>query len=470
MKKSVRKLICLLLCAETLLSLAACAGNDTPTTSENGGPATDAPAATSGQSNTSEAITTSGPEASEPVSTEPQPAGHQMVGMSFDTLLFNGKMANNPDGNAGKWLDKNVEDRLYDISDGSVTDITFRGWVGFDVEIDSFGYRFGNNEPVFSKHYTFLNANDIQAVRAKENGGKFAERFAVIVDADTLSGDGELTVVAKLADGTVFDLKTDEEHLSIKLKAGTPAVIDPSKLPDKNSALYKTFRTDNFAAGKLSDALLDSVNPGVLALLSECMYYESELQKGIARGEKWVYSNSSTYVPQSGTFDAMLASGKCGSNCALPQAWAFVELGVIKNGKHIYGNSAGNLANISAVEDYIKTAAKIHYLGGVTKFYVLYDLGLVKPGDIFYAKGHTFIYLGDEKFMAAGHDGKWHTDETVKTEDAQKAVFETWIMDMKECMNWEYTVFWMIRFNDDYIPEFYRNAEGKLVQNPVFVK
>ena len=252
--------------------------------------------------------------------------------------------------------------------------------------------------------------------------------------------------------------------------------VDTLSLSDTTDA-YGVFREDNFAAvyvtkrgQRLSAELLDSVSPGVLALLSECMYFESELQKGIARGEQWVYSNSSTYVPQSGSFDSMVKSGKTGMNCAMPQGWALIDMGVTTNGKHLYGNSTGGLANkgTSGIGTRAAAACDLTSWDGTVQFSTLYRKGLVEAGDIFYAKGHTFIYMGDQLFMAAGHDGKWHTEESAYTEDSRKACFETWVCDMESNADYNYTVYWQMRFKADYVPEYYRNAAGELVKCPIW--
>ena len=237
------------------------------------------------------------------------------------------------------------------------------------------------------------------------------------------------------------------------------------------------FREDNFAAvyvtkrrQSISAETLDNASPGVLALLSNCMYYESELQKGLERGELWVYSNSSTWVPQNGFFDDMVKSGKTGTNCAMPQAWALIDLGVVKNGGHMYGKTDGALANMAkaGVGTAAAAACDLVSWSGRYPFSTLYQNGLIEPGDIFFAKGHTFIYMGDELFMAAGHDGKWHSVSNAPTEDGQKACFETWVCDMKSNTDYNYSIWWQMRFKEDYIPEYYRNAEGERVKCPIW--
>ena len=237
--------------------------------------------------------------------------------------------------------------------------------------------------------------------------------------------------------------------------------------PDRSTPAYRKYLTDNFAAGRLSDSLLNSVSPGVLALLSECMYFEDTLQKGIAAGQTWVYSNNSAYVPQKGYFDTMVAGSRYGANCAMAQGWALIDMGVVKNGIHLYGDKNCQIAKYDILKPAIDEVADIVPLQGVT-FASLYEKGEVEPGDIFFACGHTFLYLGDEKFMATGYDAKYHTDPNAKTEDSRKGVFESFVVDMKSNTDYQYTVYWRMRFKDSYIPHFYRNAAGELAVCPLW--
>jgi len=227
----------------------------------------------------------------------------------------------------------------------------------------------------------------------------------------------------------------------------------------------KKIYSDNFAIGRLSKENLDSVNEGVLASLSNLMYYEDQLQIGISKGQKWVYTNSSKYSPQNTSFDHMVESGKYGVNCAMPAGWTLVDIGALEEGMRFWGDQNNEFANYDKVAPMLEKAATITKLEPKTDFNVLYEAGQVKAGDIFLAHGHTFVYLGDELFHASGHDGKWHSDPTAETEDGCKAVFESWIYDMKSCADYGYRCNFIIRIKDDYVPRFYRNKEGKLVIN-----
>lgn len=229
---------------------------------------------------------------------------------------------------------------------------------------------------------------------------------------------------------------------------------------DRNNPFF----TDNFVCGKFSDELLSSVNPAVYDLLGCCAYYESELKRGISLGQKWIYSNSSAYCPQNGFFDDMTASGHQGTNCAMPAGWAMLDMGIVPSPLRFWGDVHCGFAHYDQVSPYMLPACEIDHLEKPELFCDLFDRGEIKPGDILLAKGHTFIYMGDDLFLAAGHDGIWHEDESAVTDDPRKAVFDSWIAEREKCFNNRCTVYWRIRLRDGYIPAYYRNREGKLVK------
>ena len=281
--------------------------------------------------------------------------------------------------------------------------------------------------------------------------------------------DGEIAVSlrgTKLVAAYCSYAQTVMQQLMLKLQpAGDLSDFEERKTDDAQAL----FRNDNYAAGRLPDKLLDSVNPGVLAMLSCLMYYEDKLLEGISKGQKWVYSNNSTYVPQSGSFDSMIRTPtRNGANCAMPQGWALLDMGVTKTGGHMYGNTSGGVAGMDSHGRLAGYVADWTKWDGKYTFNQLFQKGHVNDGDIFYCTGHTFIYMGDDKFFAAGHDSKWHTDSSADTEDKRKAVFDDWVVDRASCHNSTYSVNYQLRFKDEYIPHFYRNAEGKLIVNPLW--
>lgn len=224
-------------------------------------------------------------------------------------------------------------------------------------------------------------------------------------------------------------------------------------------------RTDNFAIGKLSDEFLASLTDAQLAEISHLMWYEAELQRGISLGQKWVYTNSNEFSPQATTFDHMVASGKYGVNCAMPTGWVVVDLGILNEGQRFWGGSDGVFMRENEVRAQLEEACDVFELEGHPVFQEAYEAGKIESGDMILSHGHTYIWIGDGKFHAAGHDGKWHSDPTAPTEDGAHAVFESWIMDYDNCANKHHRVAHIIRLKKDYVPKNYRNTKGEIVPN-----
>ncbi len=232
--------------------------------------------------------------------------------------------------------------------------------------------------------------------------------------------------------------------------------------------LYRIFRYDNFANGRMSDEVLDNCNYGTLALLSCYMYYEDCLQNAIANGEKWVYSANTKYAKKLSTFDEMVESGRCGATCKSTSNWGFIDMGIKPASLDFYGNGNGKFAGFDTVGKYLSAVCEIRFWGGRYKWSVLYDCGYVEAGDVFMCPTHNFTYVGDKKFVGSGHDAVWHSDPNAHTDDARKCVYDSWVMDMDSCINVDYTPIWQMRFKEAYVPKYYRNSEGKLVQNPMW--
>ena len=139
---------------------------------------------------------------------------------SFDTVYVNGHML---DG------DGNYEDKMNAI--GSLVTVKatpnalrVRGWIGFDQEIDQFGYFIDNTDAFYG---------DFKAVTEEpilQLAGEFASRFDITADLSALSiGDHTVTAVAKLADGTIAELWTiiatveeAEEETTVERQEGDP--------------------------------------------------------------------------------------------------------------------------------------------------------------------------------------------------------------------------------------------------------
>ncbi len=197
-------------------------------------------------------------------------------------------------------------------------------------------------------------------------------------------------------------------------------------------------------------------------------YYNKKLIEAVKKGEKWVYSNSNKYVKQSGTFEQMLKGKIRGGNCASIANWAFRDMGIISNGEKFYGDSNGKIRHYNSGDKKIKSkldkACKIIKTSGKS-FSSLVKEGKVKAGDVIIGKGHTYVYRGGSQVFASGHDSKWHTDSSVKTEDSRKAVFEKWIINYKGTYDAKFKPTYIIRIKDDFVPKYYRDSKGNLIKN-----
>ncbi len=212
----------------------------------------------------------------------------------------------------------------------------------------------------------------------------------------------------------------------------------------------------------------DGTLSGPQALVACGNYYNSVLLERTAKGDKWVYSNSSKYVAQTGTFETMLRGKIHGGNCASIANWAFKDMGILSKNQRFYGNSSGKIQNYNAggtsVKPAIDKACTVTAAGGKS-FRTLMDQGKIKVGDILIGKSHTYIYRGDGTVFASGHDAKWHKDSAVKTDDSKKAVFDNWVRKYKGSYDETCKVYYIIRIKDSFTPKYYRDTDGNLVKN-----
>lgn len=202
-------------------------------------------------------------------------------------------------------------------------------------------------------------------------------------------------------------------------------------------------------------------------------YYNDRLLSGIRKGEKWVYSNSNKYVAQRISFDAMTHAKHKGGNCTSIANWAFLDMGIIPKGVCFYGDENGNIKHYNAgdtsCKKYLDAACDIINAHDKT-FQQLFKEGKIQAGDIMTSRYHTFIYRGGKTFFCCGHDAKWHREKNAYTEDSHKAVFDNWILPMDDCSNLNAKVGYIIRIKDTYEPKNFRNLEGKITANPLFIQ
>ena len=124
-----------------------------------------------------------------------------LINWSFDTFYVNGNMLDG-DGNYIPKLEA-INNTLEFPVGKAHNSIMFRGWIGFDQEIDQFGAYVDGVEIGYGDYKTPTEPGILDA------GGEYATRFELPVDISAL-GAGTHTVagVVKLADGTIAEIWT----------------------------------------------------------------------------------------------------------------------------------------------------------------------------------------------------------------------------------------------------------------------
>ena len=148
-----------------------------------------------------------------------------LIGASFDSFYQNEKLSPlhcGTDGGASAVLD--LAGRTLTDIDGAVSSIGFRGWIGFDQAIESFGYQINDADPVFGSFFE----NTESIIKQAQHGGANALRFKITVPVAGLKGENRIAAVVKLKDGTV--IKLDGTTLPTGVKA-LPNVSVTYKVP-----------------------------------------------------------------------------------------------------------------------------------------------------------------------------------------------------------------------------------------------
>jgi len=211
---------------------------------------TNAPDTTKTPDTTKAPETTAAPDTTTAPETTAEPeTGAKLVAFSFDSINTNGNRLNQPDGNAGSWMDKNLTDRTIEDSYGSVGAITFRGWAGYDQAIDAFGYIIDDGEPVFSKDFVMNDAADIAAVR--NAGGEYAERFVITVPTQGLTGKHSIKGAVLFKDGSYKAVKSAKDSLYVVYSGADSASPSPSASSD---SIIKVLQYNIKNSSDVSDA------------------------------------------------------------------------------------------------------------------------------------------------------------------------------------------------------------------------
>ncbi len=121
---------------------------------------------------------------------------------------------------------------LIDNSDGSISEISVRGWVGFTQEIKAMGYCVDDGDMVEDAN-AFEEAPDEGILAA---AGEYGTRFKIVIPVGTIAGSHTITIVAKLADGTLVKINNETQpSLNMVIEyEGPETAQEPEEKPDDN--------------------------------------------------------------------------------------------------------------------------------------------------------------------------------------------------------------------------------------------
>lgn len=198
-----------------------------------------------------------------------------------------------------------------------------------------------------------------------------------------------------------------------------------------------------------------------LAMLGMCDYYNDTIK---ASKKTWYDTNMTNFSPAD-TFQKALDAKRQGANCNSLLNWSWHDMGIKPgSGTKIYGQRDsgdihgynGSTRSLRSIVDECCTVTAAH--GEKTSS--LEHQGKLQSGDMLFMPLHTFIYRGKGTVFASAGDAKH-----------RRRGKDLIILD---CINgyrsydWHKRITYVMRFKDDYIPRYYRNKEGEVVENPMY--
>ena len=138
---------------------------------------------------------------------------------------------------------------MIDGSDGSVSTLTVRGWIGFVEEIESFGYKINGGEPVFGD---FKAATEPGVLAA---GGYLATRFEVVIPVSDLKGENDIVAVVSLISGDLVEFngenKTPKSQLTYigasEAETTPPETTQPETTPTEDTRDFSSDSGDHLS-------------------------------------------------------------------------------------------------------------------------------------------------------------------------------------------------------------------------------
>jgi|GEM_PF-2381191 len=163
--------------------------------------------------------------------------GYTFRNASYDTLYVNG-IAANSGGNASVWFDANLPTRTIERTFNVFKTIGFKGWIGFEEEIQAFGYQINDEEPVWGD---FAVATE-DAVKWDVFGGKNAMRFYIEVPVKELSGVNTIVAVVRVNGKTV---KIDGSLVNVSLPSPDTTVTYINQFEPVSETCYDGIFVNN---------------------------------------------------------------------------------------------------------------------------------------------------------------------------------------------------------------------------------
>ena len=299
---------------------------------------------------------------------------NKYVNHSLDSLTFTGVTQA-----SGTAAINNVTQLV--ITGGNGEYVNLSGWVGFECEISSFGYYFGDNfyDSVFDVSFMQTTGTDVTDV-----AGAYAKRFGITVSTQglTQAGGTDLTFVVTLADGSCVELYS----VSIYNPGEQITTATPDQMGDYTTGAttsgnanfaYVTTTGDNFNA----NGNYNAETGGFLYATSDVFVINPDTSiTNVLHNKIKISYYSSVPVKVTATYtDGISANGSGGS--------VITDVIFLEAGEHMFSFLTKNY--ISAKYAKNLTSLEIQALEGTTAEFILYDITIEATDTISSSYTHT---------------------------------------------------------------------------------
>lgn len=291
----------------------------------------------------------------------------------------------------------------------------------------------------------------------------------VLSEEEAAEGENEIETLEASADGdeepeaAVAAAAVDEAGVITAVEPGTADITASVRGQEATCQVTVKLRPeDEFQETNYGDYQPET-SIAAQTLIGICEHYNDVM---MADDDPWYNSNWNDDVSKAATFDDMTTADVKGSNCANLFNWAMRDMGLLSTGQtNLYGDAQGKLHGYDSKNKSLKKAVDevfevIEYEGEKTLTELLQE-DAVQPGDILFNKLHTFIYRGEGTVFGSANDGKVN-------KEGKYPVFISWVNEVKHSYDRKKPITYLIRFKEDYIPQFYYNKDAELVENPLF--